>query len=106
MATVISITNKLKNEPKFVEFEGKNYKVDDSKNTVLEAQAILASATNGNDLQALSEAMAKLLGEGPAKDFDHLAIEDYQSAFFAVMACVNGKSYEETEAMFRGTSEG
>lgn len=105
MATVIDITNKIKNEEKFIVYNGKNYKVDDRKNTVLEAQAILAAATDGNDLSAIDGAMTKLIGKEAVKDFEGLSLQDYLVPFYAVMACVNGKSYEETEEMFRNAGK-
>lgn len=105
MATVIDISSKIRNEEKFVKFGDKTYKVDDRKNTVLEAQAILASATDGNDIAAIEAAMTKLIGAEATKDFDGLSLQDYLVPFYAVMACVNGKSYEETEAMFRNAGQ-
>ena len=38
MATVIDITNKIKNEEKFIVYNGKSYKVDDRKNTIHRTQ--------------------------------------------------------------------
>ena len=35
MATVIDITGKIKNEEKFIVYNGKSYKVDDRKNTII-----------------------------------------------------------------------
>lgn len=104
MATVIDISNKIKNEQKFIVYNGKNYKVDDSYPTVMEAQGILANA-NGNDLEAVNGAMIKLLGKDAVKDFEGLCMQDYLVPFYAAMACVNGKSYEETEAMFRNAAK-
>ena len=103
MATVIDITNKIKNEEKFIKFGEKTYKVDDRKNTVIKAQAILAGA-NSNDMETIGAALAELIGAEAVKDFDGLPLEDYLIPFYAVMACVNGKSYEETEEMFRNAA--
>lgn len=106
MATVIDITNKIKNEEKFIAYNGKTYKVDDGKNTVIKAQAILASAPEDANISTIEEAMAELLGKEAVKDFENLSMEDYLVVFYGVMACVNGKTYEETEAMFREARNG
>jgi hypothetical protein len=49
----------------------------------------------------IDEVMTKLIGKEAVKDFAGLNYEDYLVPFFAAMACVQGKSYEETEATFR-----
>lgn len=100
MATVIDITNKIKNEEKFIAYNGKTYKVDDRKNTILEVHAILSENKEAT-VSTIDTVMAKLIGKDAVADFEGLRYEDYLVPFFAVMACVQGKSYEETEATFR-----
>ena len=100
MATVIDISNKIKNEEKFIVYNGKNYKVDDRKNTIIKVYAVLDS--NGDmSLSMIDKVMEILLGKNAVKDFDGFAYEDYLVPFFAAMACVQNKSYEEVEAGFR-----
>ena len=100
MATLIDITSKIKNEAKFIKYGEKTYKVDDRKNTILEVHAIL-NANKEATIATIDEVMVKLVGKEAVKDFAGLNYEDYLVPFFAAMACVQGKSYEETEATFR-----
>lgn len=100
MATVIDITNKIKNEEKFIAYSGKTYKVDDRKNTIVQMYAVLDS-TDGANLEMIEKVMELLLGKEAVKDFNGLNYEDYLVPFFAAMACVQNKSYEEVEASFR-----
>lgn len=100
MATVIDITGKIKNEEKFIVCNGKNYKVDDRKNTIVKVYALLESMDNAN-IDMIDTIMSELLGADAVKDFEGFAYEDYLVPFFAAMACVQNKTYEEIEASFR-----
>lgn len=100
MATVIDISNKIKNEEKFIAYNGKTYKVDDSKNNIIKVQALLASVKEAT-IDIIDQAMALLVGKDAVRDFAGLAYEDYLVPFFAAMACVQGKTYEDTERAFR-----
>ena len=100
MATVIDITGKIKNEEKFIVYDGKTYKVDDRKNTIIKAFAIIDSAT-GASIEMVDQVMAILLGEEAVKDFEGFSYDDYLVPFFAAMACVQNKSYEEVERSCR-----
>ena len=102
MATVIDITGKIKNEEKFIVYNGKSYKVDDRKNTVIEVYSII-DKSEGNNIEMIDKVMEILLGKSAVKDFEKLSYEDYLVPFFAVLACVQGKTYEEIEASFRNT---
>jgi hypothetical protein len=100
MATVIDITNKIKNEEKFIVYNGKSYKVDDRKNTMIEVYAILNAAKEAN-IEVIDKAMEKLIGKAAVKDFAGFAYSDYLVPFFAALACVQNKTYEEIEDSFR-----
>lgn len=100
MATVIDITGKIKNEEKFIVYNGKSYKVDDRKNTMIKVYSILNSAKEAN-IEVIDSAMAELLGKEAIKDFADFAYSDYLVPFFATLACVQNKTYEEIEASFR-----
>ena len=102
MATVIDITGKIKNEEKFIVYNGKSYKVDDRKNTIVKVYALLGDAGDAN-IEMIDQIMTELLGSEAVKDFDGFAYEDYLVPFFAAMACVQNKRYEEIEATFRKT---
>ena len=102
MATVIDITGKIKNEEKFIVYNGKSYKVDDRKNTIIQVYSIIDDA-NGASIEMIDKVMEILLGQAAVKDFDGFAYDDYLVPFFAAMACVQNKSYDEVEASFRKT---
>lgn len=100
MATVIDITGKIKNEEKFIVYNGKSYKVDDRKNTIIKVYALLDGSDNAN-IEMIDKVMEELLGKTAVKDFEGFSYEDYLVPFFAAMACVQNKPYEEIEASFR-----
>lgn len=100
MATVIDITNKIKNEEKFVVYNGKSYKVDDRKNTIVKVYSIIEQS-DGASIDMVDAVMKELLGKEAVKDFDSMNYEDYLVPFFAAMACVQNKTYDEVEASFR-----
>lgn len=100
MATLIDITGKIKNEAKFIQYGEKTYKVDDRKNTIVKVYSIM-DQTNGASIEMIDLVMKELLGKEAVKDFDGLNYEDYLVPFFAAMACVQNKTYEEVEASFR-----
>ena len=101
MATVIDITGKIKNEEKFITYNGKSYKVDDSKNTMMKVYTLLDGDDKAN-IEMIDQVLNALLGPEAVKDFDGLAYTDYLVPFFAAMACVQNKSYDEVESSFRG----
>lgn len=100
MATVIDITSRIKNEEKFIVYNGKSYKVDDRKNTMIKVYSILNSAKEAN-IDTIDNAMIELLGKEAVKDFSGFAYSDYLVPFFATLACVQNKTYEEIEESFR-----
>ena len=102
MATVIDITSKIKNEEKFIVYNGKSYKVDDRKNTIIEVFSIIDNA-DGASVAMIDAVLAKLLGKEAVKDFEGFAYNDYLVPFFAAMACVQNKSYDEVEKSFRNS---
>ena len=102
MATVIDITNKIKNEEKFIVYNGKSYKVDDRKNTIVKVYSIIDQSSSAG-IDMIDAVMTELLGNEAVKDFDGMNYEDYLVPFFAAMACVQNKTYDEVEASFRKT---
>jgi hypothetical protein len=102
MATVIDITGKIKNEEKFIVYNGKSYKVDDRKNTIVKVYALL-DKTEGANIDMIDEVMRLILGKDAVKDFEGFTYEDYLVPFFAAMACVQNKTYDEVESSFRKT---
>ena len=104
MGKIIDISSKLVNEPKFLQVaEGKTYKVDDRKNTVLKLNDLL----DGSDGSAknIDKAIKIGLGEKAFKEIEamDLSIVAYQSLFIGMMALMMDKDYEEMEKTFRNT---
>lgn len=102
MATVIDITSKIKNEEKFIVYNGKSYKVDDRKNTIIEVFSLIDKA-EGASVEMIDAVLEKLLGKDAVKDFNGFSYDDYLVPFFAAMACVQNKSYDEVEKSFRNS---
>lgn len=102
MAKTIDITTRLVDEPKFLKVaEGKVFKINDQKNTVMKVNALLQK---GSDANTMDEAMKLVLGEEAYMQLDAMALSmnAYQAIFIAMMALITGKEYEEMEATFRG----
>lgn len=103
MSKVIDISARLTNErPKLKLAEDKIYDIDDRKNTII----LLNQKMQGsdlNDLNAIDEMIAVVLGEEAAKEINemNLSIVAYQSIMIAIMAAVTGEEYEVAEARFR-----
>lgn len=100
MATYIDITGKIKNEKKFIKFGGKTFKVDDRKNTILQVYALINENADASP-EMIDKVIELTLGREALKAFNNLSFGDYLIPFFAVMACVQNKTYEEVEASFR-----
>ena len=79
----------------------KNYKVDDRKNTILQVYALLDENKMG--VETIDKVMSLILGDEAVKDFENLAYQDYLVPFFAAMACIQNKTYEDIEATFRNS---
>lgn len=105
MATLIDITGKIKNEEKFIKFGDKTYKVDDRKNTMVKVYALIGGENSTVSIDTLDKIMTLLLGKEAVKDFDGLTYEDYLVPFFAAMACVQNKDYDEVEKTFRNSQK-
>lgn len=96
---VIDITSRINNEPKFVKIGENSYKVDDRKNTVLQVMQMMEQ--DGTGITAIDSALEKLIGREAVKAMEDYSLENIQTVFIAVMACVRGVSYEECEKSFR-----
>lgn len=105
MATVLDITSKLQLEEKVLKIGEHEFRVDDSKNTVLQAMAAMERTedTNSGGFEAMDKALELLLGADAMKVLDdmHLNMEGYQNVFIAVMSLASGTSFEEAERRFQ-----
>ena len=105
MGKIIDISSKLVNEPKFLQVaEGKTYKVDDRKNTVLKLNELLDGSNDS--AKNIDKAIKIGLGEKAFKEIEamDLSIVAYQSLFIGMMALMMDKDYEEMEKTFRNTT--
>lgn len=104
MPKVIDISSKLIVEEKFLHVaEGKDYKVDDRKNTVIKINQMLSEAQNQNDASMMDKVISTCLGEKAAKEIDKmdLTFEAYQDVFIGIMAAISNKDFDEMEKSFR-----
>lgn len=100
---MIDISAKLTNErPKLKLAEDKVYDIDDRKNTIILLNQKMQDS-NTNDINAMDEMIAIVLGEKAAKEIDemNLPMAAYNSIMVAIMAAVTGEDYEVAEARFR-----
>lgn len=101
MATIINITQKIKQEPKFIKIGEATYQVNDSKNNMIEAMGLMSNADG--DVKAMDLAVKKLLGAKAFAEIEklNLTFDSYKVVFIGIMAAVNELTYEEAEARFR-----
>lgn len=104
MAKTIDISAKLTSErPKLKLAEGKEYEIDNRKNTILTLDQKVEEL-NLNELKNVDEVLKLLLGEKAVKDINEMDLSffDYQTIFIAVLAGATGEDFDVVEARFRG----
>lgn len=102
MAKTIDISGKLTNERPVLKLaEGKEYPIDNRKNTVLELNKKLDNS-DLNDLRRVDEALELVLGKEAVAEINasDLTFADYQTVFMAVLAGALGEEFETVEARF------
>ena len=102
MTKTIDISGKLTNDRPVLKLaEGKEYPVDNRKNTVFEMQKHMEEY-EGSDLDRVWIALSMLLGEAAAKEIDDmdLSFDGYQTVFIAASAAALGEEFEVVEARF------
>lgn len=101
MAKTIDITGKLTNERPVLKLgEGKEYPIDNRKNTVFQIQAKMDEGGEGT--KYIDEVLALALGEEAAKEINEsdITFEAYQIIFIAALAGALGEDFEAVEARF------
>lgn len=101
MAKTIDISGKLTNERPVLKLgEGKEYPIDNRKNTVLAIQAKMDEGSG--DVANLNEVLELALGEDAAKEINEsdISFADYQIIFVAALAGALGEEFEAVEARF------
>lgn len=98
MAKTIDITSRLTNERPVLKMgEGKEYRIDNRKNTVLAIQAKM-DAGDGS----LDEVLELALGKEAVKEINEsdISFADYQVILIAALAGAMNEDYEVIEARF------
>jgi hypothetical protein len=104
MSKVIDISSKLVVEDKFLHVaEGKDYKVDDRKNTVIKVNEMLNNAQTKNDAKMIDKVISLTLGEKAFREIEKmdLSFSAYQDLFIGIMAAISDKKFEDMEKSFR-----
>lgn len=99
--STIDISNRLTNQkPKIKLADGKEYKINNSKNTMLLINQEMQ--INKNELEAMDKAVKLALGEEAFKEIEsmELSFADYKVLFIGIMAGVSDQSYEDVEKNF------
>ncbi|GIO34346.1 hypothetical protein J2TS6_54870 [Paenibacillus albilobatus] len=101
MAKTIDITGKLTNERPVLKLgEGKEYPIDNRKNTVFQIQTKIDEGGEGTEY--IDEVLELALGKDAVKEINEsdVSFADYQIIFVAALAGALGEEYEAVEARF------
>ncbi|BFH60749.1 hypothetical protein [Paenibacillus azoreducens] len=101
MAKTIDISGKLTNERPVLKLgEGKEYEIDNRKNTVLAIQSKMDEGSEGTAY--LDEVLELALGKEAVKEINESGVSftDYQIIFVAALAGALGEEFEAVEARF------
>ena len=100
--SMIDISKKLSNDKPVIKIaEGKEYKINNSKNTMLLINQEMQN--NKNELEAMDKAVKLALGQSAFEEIENmeLSFADYKVLF---IAGVSDQSYEEVEKNFNTPS--
>lgn len=103
--SMIDISKKLSNDKPVIKIaEGKEYKINNSKNTMLLINQEMQN--NKNELEAMDKAVKLALGQSDFEEIENmeLSFADYKVLFIGIMAGVSDQSYEEVEKNFNTPS--
>ena len=103
--SMIDISKKLSNDKPVIKIaEEKEYKINNSKNTMLLINQEMQN--NKNELEAMDKAVKLALGQSAFEEIENmeLSFEDYKVLFIGIMAGVSDQSYEEVEKNFNTPS--
>lgn len=98
MAKIINISDKLSNEKPCIQVGDNTYTVNDSLETVMKFEEMYGSG----DSQGMLECMKIALGSSAYKElkFEKMSFSNIQVWFIAIMAAMQGMSYDEVENRF------
>ena len=95
--SMIDISKKLSNDKPVIKIaEGKEYKINNSKNTMLLINQEMQN--NKNELAAMDKVVKLALGQNAFQEIEsmELSFADYKVLFIGIMAGVSDQSYEES----------
>lgn len=105
MEKIIDITNKLDNASIYITIDkDKKYKVNNSFKALLKASALFEN-NKGDDAEAMAEAIEIILGKSAREEIENMSISNVKTIFTAMMAAVQGMSYEEMESRFQNEDQ-
>ena len=99
MANIINITDKLSTEKPAIVIGNKTFTINDGMGTVMKFEEMLTNTT----MSGLMEALKVALGDETVKDLDvtNMSFLNFQVLTVAILASMQGLSYEEADARFR-----
>lgn len=98
MSKVINITDRLSDDKPTIKLGDKEYEVNDSMETVFKFEEL---ASQGN--KGMLQAMQMALGDKAYKELklEKMSVSNFKVMVTALMAAMQGSTYEEAEARFR-----
>lgn len=98
MAKVIDITERLSNTKPVIKINGKEYVVNDSIEAMFKFESLGSKGSKG-----MIDAVELAIGKEAAKEIgvEKLSVSNFKVLTTAIMAAMQGLSYEEAEARFQ-----
>jgi len=98
MTKIINITEKISLEKPVIQIGEDMYEVNDTMGVVLKFQELVSDENN------VKIALELALGEEAAKklDFESMRVSNYKVLITAIMAAMQGLTYEEAASRFEG----
>ena len=104
MASVLNITDRLKNEQKKIQIGDELLTVNTAFDAMVEIEAI--ERTDASDAEKMIKTLKILLGDDYKKlQAMKLDVQNMEVVFIAIMATVNACTYEEMEARFQSIEQ-
>jgi len=98
LARVLNITDKFSNERPSIVIGEKSYEINDSVEVAFKFSELASQGTNGS-----MDAVKMVLGEKAYKELkiEKMSIDNFKVLMIALLATMQGLSYEDAEARFR-----
>lgn len=103
MSKIINITDKLSTEKPVIQIGDKEYPVNDSLSSVFKFEELSGANSSESMLNAVEISLGKKAVE--ELQLKEMSMSNFQVLTIAIMAAVQGVSYEEAEARFRKTEQ-